>query len=505
MEKLLYKVLFGGILCLIFLSGLLIFFLSMGFDEAWLLSHYREIAEGEVFAYKMAPNSLTSGGVFTLLNAVLFRFFGAHLWIFRMVSFCSLLGILSVLLRWAKMEKMGAAATCIVLSGLLSMSGSIELSAQAFADFLGLFFILIGLSAARSRPLFFGACLGIASSIRLNLLSIIPAVLLEIILFETPAREKFRQGTLVLLSGALFFFLGEWIVVYISPEKAAKLFEYSEEFIGWHVMWFDYVRILNRWIVANGFFPFFLMVAISLFAWFDRTPLARIFRTLALFGWIHWCAWILRAPIAHLRYLWPSLAAFGIVGGFALASLYRWAQTKEFFYVKCAVLLVACSLVLQNFVSVSRALLFGDSNLLSWEWCRETPLQSFRWYRATPNQQKMAEYLRSHYEKKEDIGAIGLNLEMEMLSGCRVIPLQFYFDKWHTDSLPKKLLVSPMLGSYIYLEPELFIWMEKNLVLEAQFGGYILYNVIGNYPRRPEMFRHFHTPYPQFPHAKPAL
>lgn len=513
MEKTFQKIFCIGIFVLLFEALLLLFFSSMSFDEAWLLSHYKEISEGRIFAYKMAPNSLTAGGMFTLLNAGLFRLFGPHLWVFRFVSFSAFLGILMILWRWFDLGKESRFARWLGLSVFLGMTGSVELSALAFADFFGMFFLLLGLGMLREkqgglttkRCLFLGACIGIAASARLNLLSIFPACLLEILLFSTPSREKWKQGLLIFLSGITLFFLAESAVVYLAPENMKQLVEDSIEFIGWREIWLDYPRMLNKWIVANGFLPFYLMVAASIFIAIDRSPSTRLWRTLVLFGWIHWSAWMLRAPIPHLRYLWPSLAAFGVVGGAALASLFHWAQYERKSCLRVGAALVGCALLVQAAVCTFRSILFGDVNILTWEWSRETALQDFRWYRAGPNQRKIADYVATHHNDEKPIGAMGIDLETEMLSGVTVVPLEFYFSSWNPNALPKKLLVNPMIGTYIYFSPELFVWMQKNLQLEAQFGGYVLYNVVGRYPDHPDIFKHSRTPYPQLPLAKPSL
>ena len=109
-DKILGRILQTSVIGLLLLGLMLIYFLTMNGDEAWLISYYQEIHNGKIFFYKMAPNSLTAGGIFVLLNVLLVTLFGIHLWIFRLVSYFSLLAITFILWRWSSRQSRGRRA-----------------------------------------------------------------------------------------------------------------------------------------------------------------------------------------------------------------------------------------------------------------------------------------------------------------------------------------------------------------------------------------------------------
>lgn len=503
-----------GLVTLFLLSLALIYFLTLSFDEAWLLSHYQEIFEGERFQYKLIPYAMTNGGVFVMGGTLLYSLFGSQVWMYRLISYFSVVIISCILWRWSRRRWSDTSASLIVLSVFLGMWGTVELSSLAYACVLAMMFLLIGLNFLMSADeknslirscLFAGLFIGFASSARLNLLAIFPALFLEAILPPGNRKKKMIEACYISLFGTMSFILSQLIVVFITPVPLGELVEYSISFTGFGTLWLDYPRILNKWIVANGFLPIFMMIGVTAYAFLDSSKYSRAMRLLVVFGWLHWFAWLTRAPIAHLRYLWPTIAAFGIVGGFGLASFYVWAKENSRQALCCAAMVVALGFSAQGFVNGFRSLIHGESNILSWEWSRETPLSNYRWIRYQPDQKKMSEYLTNHVKEGEKVGVLGLDLELELLSGVKIVPLRYYFEKniWNENPLPKRLLITPMIGVYLYLDPSISQWMKENLHKEVQFGRYILYQVEGRYPEKPDMFRHYHTPHPNYPHSDP--
>jgi hypothetical protein len=297
------------------------------------------------------------------------------------------------------------------------------------------------------------------------------------------------------------FILCQMTILGIAPVSFSEVVTKSFEYTGLEGWWPDYPRIFNKWVVANGFLPLFLMITISIFAFLDTSMYFRLFQLLVVFGWLHWIAWLFRAPIAHLRYFWPTLIAFGIPCGFGIATLYVRAKYSQRQTLSSAALAIALGFSVMGLGNGIRSLLHGEANIITWEWSRETPLSTFRWIRNKPGQEQMAKYLSETVQKGQEIGVVGVDLEMELLSGAKIVPFYFYADgdKWKDMPLPKKILITPMIGHYLYLDPALASWMEKNLKLEKQFGRYALYNVVGNYPDTPAIFHFSHTPNPKYP------
>lgn len=501
-----------GILTLFLFSLTLIYFLTLSYDEAWLMSEYREIFEGKNFEYKMITQSMTNGGVFVLIGAFIYSLFGIHIWLFRLVSYSSLLMISCILWRWSKNRWSDTTASLIVLSVFLGAWGTVELGAMAYGCVVAMLLFLVSLhfmlnaedsSSRLRRYILCGIFVGFASSSRLNFLAIFPAIILEALLPYGNRRKKLIDALCISVIGAASFLFSLLLVIYFSPESSKALIERSVTNTGLENLWLDYPRILNKWIVANGFLPIYIMAGLTGYAFWDDSKYSRIMRILVVFGWLHWFAWLIRAPIAHLRYFWPTIASFAVVGGFGLAFFYVWAKRNSRSSLSLVALAVSSAFVAHGLANGFRSLIHGEANILSWEWSRETPLSNYRWLRYKRQQNQMVEYLIAHQSKGEEIGVIGIDLELETLSGIKVVPLSYYFegDGWKKKSLPKKLLISPMIGHYLYLKPSLFQWMEENLQKEVQYGRYILYRVSGSYPSKSDIFHYTHSPYPELPYS----
>lgn len=503
-----------GVIALLLLSLALIYFFTLSFDEAWLMSNYIEIFEGVKSETKFIPISLTNGGVFALTGVILYSLFGIHIWIYRLISYISLVTISYLLWRWSMLRWSNVSASLIVLAVFLGMWGAVELGALAYGGVAAMMLLLVGLHIRESGEdhknmlrtcLLTGLFLGLASSSRLNLLAIFPAIFFESLLSPVHRKKRVKEFLYIALAGLASFLFCQLLVIYISPTASDMMLIKSLESTGLGALWLDYPRIFNKWIVANGFLPFFFMIATSAYAFFDTSKYSRAIRTLILFGWLHWAAWLIRAPIAHLRYLWPTIAAFSIVAGFGLASFYVWAKENSRPALCCMSVAVALGFATMGFVSGFRSLIHGEADILSWEWSRQTPLSKYRWIRYQPFQNKMAEYLTTHMKRGEEVGVLGLDLGIEILSGVKVVPIKYYFDgdAWNGNPLPKKILITPIIGHLLYMDPAVSQWMEDNLKKEAQFGRYILYQVEGSYPEKSNIFKYYYSPHPHYPHADP--
>lgn len=502
-----------NLLLLLLISFVLIFLFTLSVDEAWLIDNFRDIYTKDTARLKIAPLSLTNGGIYVLVGIVLYSIFGLVIWPYRILSFLSLCVIIYILWIWSQERWKNQKTSLIVPAVFLGVWGTVELGALSLAEMPATLLLLLGLNflmnSSESKHSFrsllvSGIFFGFAASSRMNFVVIFPALFLEALFVQ---RNKYRvigERLIICSIGILVLSICHLIVILISPESVTDLLSRSFRDSGLQGAWIDYPRILNKWVVANGFLPLYLMMAVSLFAIFDASSNSQLFRILVIFGWVHWLSWLFRAPIPHLRYFWPTLMAFGITGGFALGDLYRRAQNTSLKGWNTGILLVVLGFSIMGMINGFRSLLIGDSNIISWEWSRESPLSTFRWIRYKPNQDKMAAYLKKTVESQE-IGILGMDLGMGILSGIDIIPLSHHVEEghWTSDPLPRKILISPLIGHYLYMDPGFWNWAEKNLQKEVQFGHYVLYKVSGNYPQNPKTLKTYHTPNPYFPQTEP--
>jgi hypothetical protein len=254
----------------------------------------------------------------------------------------------------------------------------------------------------------------------------------------------------------------------------------------------DYPRLLNKWVIGESFMSPALLVLATLVGCViirrnDRRS-SIVASILIPCGWLLWIAWLARSPIPHLRYLWPALACFAVVLGFGLAYLHEWGQAQRQPLARIAALTLALTCIGSGLGSTLRDLVHGEGNILSWEWSRETPADYYRRFQYVHDQRAAARYLRDQTTPNEDIGVVGLDMELRYLTGRRLIPLQTLAqgNAWKDPThLPRRLMISPMVGSYLYLRPQGHRWIEENCTLEAQFGRYSFYRVTGQYPPDP--------------------
>jgi hypothetical protein len=274
---------------------------------------------------------------------------------------------------------------------------------------------------------------------------------------------------------------------------------------------FDYPRLLNKWVIGESFMSPALLVLATLIVWVtlrgSKNPASSASAVLIVSGWLLWLAWMTRSPLAHLRYLWPALACFAVVLGTGLARLHAWGVSRDEPAPRLAALVLALSCVVTGLGSTLRALAHGEGNILSWEWSRETPIDYFRRFQHLHDQRAAAQFLRDHANDDQTIGVLGLDMELRYLTGRRLIPLKTLGDNnaWKDPQhLPRRLVLTPMIGSYMYLTPAGYRWIEENCTLEAQFGHYCFYRVTGAYPKDPAVLQPSIVYQPPAPLARPA-
>ena len=282
----------------------------------------------------------------------------------------------------------------------------------------------------------------------------------------------------------------------------ADVFARTRHISGTSSLGFDYARIFNKWIIANGLLHLGIMAGVTVFAWTDRGRFHRALKTLVAFGWINWLLFLLQARNPTMRLVWPSDVSFAIVLGHFLVGLWDLAETKGLPVLRQTAVAVTLGMVVFGGVNAVRAGVMGEANLLAWEYSRQTVLTPyFRLFQHKVDQLRMAEYLRDQIPAGESIGVVGRNLELELLSGVKVVPLAFYATEAGAGlTKPSRLLITPSVGrGKVYLSSRYLDWMHNHLTKEAQFGRYALYRVSGAYPADIRELEIYAIPHPQHP------
>jgi hypothetical protein len=475
-----------------------IFLLTLGFDEAWILLALHQIIQPAAPDMAIAP-VVSNGGLFAAAQLAISALAGNTLWAHRLFVFVCFIGIIAILMRQVRRHGHSPAAALLVPSVLIGLPGTLIFGATAYGTmpaFLLLLCVIQVWDATPERPwtrrIACGILAGLAAATRLELLMLLPAMVIAALLPREGRRARLTDALIAAVIGGAIMGVSLALLYHAAPAKAPVDSTSVGSMTGATGAILDYPRLLNKWVIGESFMSPALLVLATLVGWIiargNNQRSSTIASILIPCGWLLWIAWLARSPIPHLRYLWPALACFAVVLGFGLAHLHEWGQAQHQPVARIAALTIALACILSGIASTLRDLVHGEGNILSWEWSRETPADYYRRFQYVTDQRAAAHYLRDQPTPNEDIGVVGLDMELRYLTGRRLIPLQSFAkgDAWKDPAhLPRRLMISPMVGSYLYLRPQGHRWIEENCTLEAQFGRYSFYRVTGPYPPDP--------------------
>lgn len=498
-------VFWGSILLLLALTILLPFALSLEADEAWILLGIKSVVSNEESLHRPVT---TTGGIYFLAETLLYRAFGARVFVLRLFPLACLALLLVCVSRWSGCTRGSPIGAIMVPVTLAAIPGTLVFGALAFGAVPATLLIFLGLEAyiARSRKgshrwALSGVLFGAAIATRPNCVAILPAILfLEWLESESrPTRlwDAFRTG-LVASSVFAVCHVGLLLLSHDSLHDALVGFGVSA---GASQSLLKPQPIMGKLVIANSHFPFPLLVATTVLGcWLGRIGMCdrRRIRLLLLFGWILWVVWVLKVPSAHphLRYLWPSLAAFAAVLGIGLARWHANARESGDLFGQMSTIAIGTACVWIGLATTSRAFFMADSTRLFMEWRERMPVQvAFPVFKYCANQRAMATYIGS-LPVGEEIAVLDFAKEIEFLSGRELHSLHWYASKglWNKADLPRRILVTMHTGTRVHLSPEAQLWFLENCTVEAQFGSYKLYRVHGEYPEDPGLFRLSHRP-----------
>jgi hypothetical protein len=494
-----------------------VFLTTLGTDEAWVLNGLRSYLRPPVPNLSSEP-VVTNGGLFALVNLGLEYAFGSSVWVHRLFSLSSLLALVAIVSWQARSMQRSARLDYLAIAPLLGIAGTAEVgtaalgtsTAVALAALAGL--IWSGSAAPGiGRIMLCGLLFGLGASSRFDLVLFAPALLLASSLdLEDRSRPRLKVpwgAVAVVVLGLGVFAINQVLMAGAAhPIVASRLnAEETMAVTGISGPFLDYPRVLNRLTIAIGFASPALMVLASAAPFCRHAKEARHsqgsgtrFVVLVLtMAWVLWLGWMLRAPIPHLRYLWPSLGLFAVAGGVGLSTLHQsYVQVSD---SPKALLcrLVALGLVLGGLGGTFRSLVMGEGDYLSWEWSREMGLDYFRRFQHLRDQRSAAAYLRNEIARDATVLAY-VPFSLRYLGDRPVVaagaPVAAQGGEHKTF-----LILSPEVGTYFYLPPETFEWIEAHGRLTAQFGRYSFYELPAGPPRDASVLRLSRTNYEKHP------
>ena len=495
-----------------------LFVMSLGTDEAWVLNGLRSSLNPQVDNLS-TELIVTSGGLFALLNLAVEWTAGSVVWMHRLLSIVALGVTFALVMRRIHSAGLPKSVQWLTLTPLMAVPGTIEVGTAALGTSIGLLLMVASMLvwSAPAIPLVKrvitgGLLFGLAAASRFDLVLFGFIVLLVSCVNVLPnARIKLRLSLAAcafLMFGMGVFFFNQWAMSHQANAMVAANIGGATGLGGWV---FNYPKTLNQWLTLTSYAPVSLLGLLLLGAFWSTSksgnelrPEVPKFKTLlAVTGVALLTAWLFRAPIAHLRYAFPALFCFAILGAIGLQRLAEQSLSlrSERHWLLCQCL--GLSLVVGSIGSTARSLIMSDSDYASWEWTHEMPYDYFRRFEAQQHQREIAEFLRtelspdarlySHvpyvlrYLTKRPIVAIDVLQKSELVTP--------YSNRY--------IVITPATGTYFYLNNATANWLLLNTKLIKQIGRYSVYELPAGNDSDLEIMKLGRTNYEKHPGSLP--
>ncbi|NJC06116.1 hypothetical protein GGQ97_001909 [Sphingomonas kaistensis] len=354
-------------------------------DEAWIL-----LSTAETWGVQVPRTiatglpTITTGGLHLITHGIL-ALLSLDVLAHRMITIAASIALLFLGFRIfrAAGNDHGLALAGTVL--LAATPGILLQASLALGEVMA--FALLLASAAHwtwrgrnsaSAALVTGLLFSLACATRINLLAGLGAFLLFVAVFHPGDWAKLRRAALALVvalvvNGAMtalhYWFggggLGEREAALLGAATGARTVR-------------NLPYLLETFEVANQHFPFLLAGGIALVWLFRRTnprsdegvranDLAAL---LIAVGGVMALAWLVRAPIPHLRYLWPATACLWTGG---ILVLLDWVNSQQKRQPRTMLHLLVAFAFVGSLASNVRALIVSDSSILAYQFMGMSP------------------------------------------------------------------------------------------------------------------------------------
>ena len=456
--------------------------LTLEQDEAWILENVHHLF-GEQNVYPKVESVITTGGLYVLGEAIIHALFGQNLFMARLIPFASLCGILTCLYLLGKKWLGSPTAALILLSAFIAVPGTLSLSSVSYGVIPGQLCLMAAIlvwveqpGGSIKRQVGTGLLFGLAMATRTNFGLVFPAIVLtSLTLPKEEKRAELLDSAMICIVGiasGLLFMLGYALCLGELQHVIAQLFKtagYTGPVLG-SDGFLTVQRFFNRMEIANRFIPLILFAAATAIPWLitikERAGVLAL-RMLSLFAWLMLVAWNLHFPHPFLRYLYPALGSVGVLGGFALASLYCFGKQKGHSGIVYSSLLLSCLCLISGGLTAYRVALVGNMDIVHGEWRAVIGVDTkLKLYQSRDNRLALAEYINQHEGKK--IGLLDNTIPIRYEAKPTVLP----FGLWVRDpvSPPDKLIRTP----FSILPPNQEQWIRQRYEPEAQFGRYLV-------------------------------
>lgn len=484
-----------------------IFLMTAGTDESWIVSGVRGLAEhGRYGAESPYRSAHSTGGAYTVVAAGLHVVGGGRLEVVRLVSVLGFAGLLLLLWRLGdRVQGNRTAAPWIMGAAIIALPGTFMLGSQAYGEILATALVVAGALAWGSkaggtwgRRAWVGVILGTAAATRLHCILALAALPVGALMNPGRRRAELIDAIAAGIVGVAVFALQYHALWWISADPGsagenmkASGFKLQEGGLAYLIP-----LKLDYWTISQGFLPLLAMVAVVA-GWIWARPRVAAPQgpdALLAFSILMWGAWLVQAPIPHLRYAWPGLVGLAIVGGLVLAILAdRWAQAGGIL-ARTGVTWAAVSMLVAGYMDAARTYQLGESDILSWQLQRAMPLQiEFGPLRALRSQKSFVQRL-NRIPPDEIVATVGFDTALSLLTRRTIVPASAYLPgpplsdlqplRHAPGTMPRWLAITPFVNRFPLgrIPPELHRWIEQNCRFDCKFGPYVLYEVTGKFP-----------------------
>jgi hypothetical protein len=331
--------------------------LTVEADEAWIL-----LSTMNAFGIALPPSealaspTLTSGGIHLLIHGAL-AWIGSNMIVHRLVSLlCALLLLVTVFMVLKRLNRptpIALAATAL----FAAVPGFIFQASLATAEIIATLLLFWGClhwvrrgQSSYLHALSSGFLIGLACSTRVNCVVALPAILIYAIFAGSDWRRRLVPTVLTMASALAT--LGVAMGLYYlaahtgSGSEAQSFFLSSSGVEGvkspTHLLWAFVIsdRIMPIWLMAAIGGAYLMSVAApDSHRHQESTRLSAIFLLIGLGGI---AAWVAKAPIPHVRYLWPAVPCLWFAGIVQLTQLFVVRRAKYEALALHLLILAAC-------------------------------------------------------------------------------------------------------------------------------------------------------------------
>lgn len=484
-----------SVACWVALAVAAVFVMTLGTDEAWVLNGLRSSLHVPVEDLS-TELIVTSGGPFALANLALEWLAGSRVWLHRLVSLvCLGLSFVLILKSLGNIGNKPAprSATWLMLAPLMAVPGAAEVGTAALGTSMGLCLMLSAMTVWAApkvslvwRVITGGLLYGLAAAARFDLVLFGPALLLASGMHVTSSRRLEMRLSLPACAfvgiGMFVFLLNQWIMSLPANAMLPAEMGAATGIEGWAL---NYPRQLNQWFTLTTFAPLSLLAVMAVSAFWGpqassepaRADVPRFESLLLATGLVLLAAWLVRAPIPHLRYAFPALFCFAALGALGLqhAVVQSLAEGSSRHFLLCQCVALAC--LVGSIGTTARSLVMADSDYASWEWTHEIPYDYFRRFEAKQHQNDVTAFLRTELPNEARLYSY-VPYALRYLTMRPVVAIERVSSAAAKSMYSGRYLVlTPGVGTYFYMKSATADWIRTNATLVKQIGRYSIYKL----------------------------